>query len=93
MLLSHRESNKEVLPPRGDYGKMGVAKSVLIGGVTVVKWYHTLALMGLVVCLFTLREGVRNYKKEGARKGLPWIVGSLLVGGVCVAVLVTLYLE
>ena len=25
-LLSHRESNKEVLPPRGDYGKMGAVR-------------------------------------------------------------------
>ena len=25
-LLSHRESNKEVLPPRVDYGKMGVVR-------------------------------------------------------------------
>ena len=26
LLLSHRESNKEVLPPRGDYGKMGAVR-------------------------------------------------------------------
>ena len=26
LLLSHRESNKEVLPPHGDYGKMGAVR-------------------------------------------------------------------
>ena len=59
----------------------------------MVKWYHDLAVMGLVVCLFTLREGVRKCKKEGARKGLPWIAGSLLVGGICFGVVATLYLD
>lgn len=59
----------------------------------MVAWYHRLALIGVMVCLFIFPKVVKHDKRDRTRNYLLELSGVTLVGGICIVVLATLYYE